>query len=344
MVEHNLAKVGVAGSTPVSRSILSVVFYLFPKNFSKTFSIPLSHSIFLFKFRLFSLLLLFFSSVFITHLHAETIFLKTYYTIESDCITPKTFGVQNSEKCLKKLPENRFRWQIPAFEIEAILENEGYEVRPPKSGIVTFERTGIRQDPEIARRIVQAYKKRYRTIDIRSVTVKPTGSKRERFTFTPQCSLKLSKSGLRRKSGTFVVKCGRKRHFFQYTLDATIGVYKANHQIKKDKIIGLNALEYDVIPFVKLHDIPLSDPIGGRYMARQNIAPGKIVTRKMVRPIPAVTKNERVLCVYEDGPVHIEFEATAMQNGYIGDNITVKKTDGRAIRGVVTGRKRVEIR
>ncbi|WP_300363182.1 flagellar basal body P-ring formation chaperone FlgA, partial [Hydrogenimonas sp.] len=215
---------------------------------------------------------------------------------------------------------------------------------PPKSGIVTFERTDIRQDPKITRHIVQAYKKRYKTIDIRSVTVKPTGSKRERFTFTPQCSLKLSKSGLRRKSGTFVVKCGRKRHFFQYALDATIGVYKANHQIKKDKMISLNALEYDVIPFVRLHDIPLSDPIEGRYVARQNIAPGKIVTRKMVQPIPAVTKNERVLCVYEDGPVHIEFEATAMQNGYIGDNITVKKTDGRAIRGVVTGRKRVEIR
>jgi len=109
-------------------------------------------------------------------------------------------------------------------------------------------------------------------------------------------------------------------------------------------MISLKAIAFERVPFVKIHDIPVTGPIEGRYIARQNIAAGKIITRRMVAPVPDVKKNERVLCIYEDGPVRIEFEATAMQNGYIGENITVKKTDGRSLRGVVTGKKEVEIR
>ena len=311
MVEHNLAKVGVAGSTPVSRSIFFSLFLFITVSFS---------------------------------LQADTIHLKNRYTVDSDCITLETFGLPGREKCLKRLPENRIRLQVPTYEAAEWLKKAGFDVRLPKSGIITFERSGLPQDPGLRQKIAEAYRHTYPTIDIRSILVEPTGSKRERFRFAPECTVRLAKSALQRNSGTFVVKCGKRRHFFRYSVDAAIGVYKANHQIKKDKMISLKAIAFERVPFVKIHDIPLTGPIEGRYIARQNIAAGKIITRRMVAPVPDVKKNERVLCIYEDGPVRIEFEATAMQNGYIGENITVKKTDGRSLRGVVTGKKEVEIR
>ncbi len=313
MVEHNLAKVGVAGSTPVSRSILLFVTLLF-------LSLP-------------------------NVLYASVVSLKSHYFVQNECVPPETFGITDSKKrCLLTLEKKRTRWRIPLFKIKEILSKEGYAVESPKTGMITFERMLEDGYGELQHLVADAYKKSYPTIRIRSVTVKPTSSKYEKFHYDSQCNFKITKSSLHRKSGTFIVVCGRRHHFFRYDIKADIGVYKANHQIKKDKMIVPNGVIFVTVPFERMNDAPVANLANGDYIARQNISSGKIITQRMVAGVPAVKKNERVLCIYEDGAVHIEFEATAMQNGYIGDNITLKKSDGRSIHGVVLDKKRVEIR
>ncbi|WP_201352927.1 flagellar basal body P-ring formation chaperone FlgA [Hydrogenimonas urashimensis] len=245
---------------------------------------------------------------------------------------------------MKRLPKERFRWQIPVYEIKTLLEKEGHRVRLPKSGIITFERSFIGRYPALEKEVAGKFRRHYPAIEIKSITVKPTGLKYSAFEFSKKCTLRLSEGALGRNHGTFVVKCGKKNHFFQFRIDAQLGVYKANHQIKKDRIIDLNSLRYENIPLVRMHDTPVTDLSGGRYMARQIIPADKIITARMVAPIPAVKKDERVLCIYQEGNVRIEFEATALQNGYMGNSVTVKKSDGKSIRGVVTGEKKVEIR
>jgi flagella basal body P-ring formation protein FlgA len=64
----------------------------------------------------------------------------------------------------------------------------------------------------------------------------------------------------------------------------------------------------------------------------------------MVAPIPDVRKGERVHCLYREGPVEVEFDAIALKNGYVGDTVTLKKESGKTLRGVVTGKRSVEIR
>jgi flagella basal body P-ring formation protein FlgA len=149
---------------------------------------------------------------------------------------------------------------------------------------------------------------------------------------------------LRKNHGTFVVKCGKRSHFLRYTLTGHISLYKAAHQIKKDRIITEKDLQRVTVPFLSLRGEPLGRTEVDRSIARRNIAKGKTVTRDMVAPIPDVRKGERVHCLYREGPVEVEFDAIALKNGYVGDTVTLKKESGKTLRGVVTGKRSVEIR
>ncbi len=254
------------------------------------------------------------------------------------------FTHKEERSCLLTLPDNRSRWEVPAFKIKELLEQKGHSVVLPRSGMITFQRTHTENYPKLRQHIKRAYMEHYPSIHIHTITIKPTAASAKRFAYSPHCTLKLTKSNLRRKRGTFITICGKKRHFFQYDINASITLYKANHQIKKDKIIDSKSVRRETVPFEKMNDTPLFDMTKSGLIARQNIAEGRIITEKMVLPLPDVRKNERVLCIYHDGPVTIEFEATALQNGYIGDNITLKKSNGVSMRGVVVGQKTVEIR
>ncbi|WP_457596154.1 flagellar basal body P-ring formation chaperone FlgA [Hydrogenimonas sp.] len=208
----------------------------------------------------------------------------------------------------------------------------------------TAEAGPIGHIEELKKAIKARFIEHYPTLSIERIHLEPT-SKKERFDFDEAtCRIRLSKGVLQRANGTLAVKCGRCAHFLKYRIEGKIGLYKARHQIKKDKIVASDALERVEIPFTTLRRRPLTQIGEKRYIARRNIQAGKIVTTEMVAPIPEVRKHDRVRCVYRDEGLFVEFDATALQNGYIGDSVTVKRGDGRTLRGVVTGKKSVEIR
>jgi len=178
---------------------------------------------------------------------------------------------------------------------------------------------------------------------IEKITVEPTGSGKIDFEMKPECSVRLTKSALRRESSTFTVRCKKRVYYFKYSLDGRILVYKANHQIKKDRIIDSNSVRAEYIPFRKFYAPPVIDPSGGRYIARLNIPASEVLTEANTEPVPAVLKNGKVKCIYKTGSVVIEFEATALKNGAPGEIVPVKKSDGKILRGRVVDNLRVEI-
>jgi len=180
---------------------------------------------------------------------------------------------------------------------------------------------------------------------IEKISIFPTSLYNKDFIFElSKCSLNFSKSMLRRNKGTFNVKCNKKSYFFKFYIDATIDVYKANHQIKKDKIIDSEVIRKETIIFKTLYSLPVYNLEEKEVMAKQNIRQDKVITLSMITPVPAVKKHETVNCFIQDGAVHIEFNAEAMQNGYIGDKIVLKREDGRTIKGVVLRKNLVEIK
>ncbi|WP_286337386.1 flagellar basal body P-ring formation chaperone FlgA [Hydrogenimonas cancrithermarum] len=209
--------------------------------------------------------------------------------------------------------------------------------------MITFERHLGKSYPALQKIVEKRYLDAYPTLRIHSLIIKPTSMKIDDFTLSPSCDISLPKRALRKKKGTFVVKCGKSRHFFQYSLDGVIGVYKANHQIKKDKIIDSSDVTVTQVPFEKFYAPPVTHIGTGEMIARQHIPKGKVIIESMVAEVPAVFKHQRVRCFYKEGAVRIEFEGTAMQNGSIGETILIKKSDGKALRGKVIEKKTVEI-
>ncbi len=312
MVEHNLAKVGVAGSTPVSRSI----------------------------FILFLLSLLFINSF------AKEIELKSHYTLDSSCITLKTLEIDDANtSCIFKLSDSRTSWRVPVYKIINRLNKIDISVKHPHFSIISFEKETKIDLSLLKDEIKRLYREKYPSIDIKNISIFPTTHNIDNFIYDPSnCYIKLSNSMLKRDRGTFSVKCNKLNYFFKYFISATLDVYKANHQIKKDRIIDSNAFRKERIAFKTIYSFPLYNLKDKSLMAKQTIAKDKILTSAMVVPVPDVRRKETVNCFIQDGSVHIEFSATALQNGYIGDEITLKREDGKALRGVVVRKNLVKIK
>ena len=237
MVEHNLAKVGVAGSTPVSRSIFSLLFILF-------FSTPL-------------------------------------------------FSTESITDMLQNTLQNAYTSRYPSLRIQAVKLHA-----PPHA--------------------------------------KPLSPN--------ECRVRLNPRNLRSNHGAIILQCKHRTRFYRYRIIGDIKVYKAIHQIKKDRIITPNDTTAATIPFKRFSAPPLLFKEAKRYLALCNIAKGRILTPRNAGPVPGVVKHQRVHCLYRDGAVTVEFDATALQSGKKGDMITLRRDDGKTLKGVVVGKNEVEIR
>ncbi|MCF6200656.1 MAG: flagellar basal body P-ring formation chaperone FlgA [Hydrogenimonas sp.] len=283
--------------------------------------------------------------IFVSSLNAaETIELKSRYKVESNLVTLKTLGISDSDTTVIKLRGDRSRWSIPAFKMAAKLKEIGYICKKPKSSMILFELMSQKSFPALEAILRKRYEEMYPTLKIESIKVEPTGSAMQNFTYKPTCSVRVPQKLLKKESGTFTVKCDKRRYYFRYYVDGYIKVYKANHQIKKDKIIAPNAVSVEHIPFKGFYTPPITGEVEGRYIAKLNIATDDVLTQANSRPLPAVLKMSRVKCIYKEGTVTIELDATALKSGDIGDIITLKRDDGKVLRGEVVERGLVELR
>ena len=310
MVEHNLAKVGVAGSTPVSRSIFLHIF----------------------------LLLFLFSRTF-----AQTPYLKPRYQVSGSCITPALLGLDRSKRCLIPLDPEKERISLPAYRLIGQLKKAGYPALKARSGTILFERAPLRRFPKVEAAIRSEYLKRYPALKIVKIDISPTGSLKRKRIATQRCDLRLFEGNFKKNRGSAILICQDRHYYLRYELFASLPVYKALHQIKKDRIITSNQVKREEIAFERFGDMPLAQ-LGPGSVARRNIRAGEIIGRNMVMPMPAVRKHGRVHAIFREGGVTVEFDATALQNGRIGDMVTIRRDDGKTLRALVMGKEKVEIR
>lgn len=95
-----------------------------------------------------------------------------------------------------------------------------------------------------------------------------------------------------------------------------------------------NRLEYALTPKMLSKEI----------VAKKFFREGDIIDKRFVKMKPDVTRNELVKASFQSDNLTVEIEATAMEDGFIGDSITVENKDYRKIyRGKITGLNRVLI-
>lgn len=126
MVEHNLAKVGVASSNLVSRSIL----------------------------------LLFFITSFV---FAKTITLLPHYCVDENLdLNAHIFGTTETFKVIE-IPKTKAKFTVPSLYVKSEFEKHGFNVIDSKTGTITFERfcNMAGKKDEIAEALLEKFEEKY---------------------------------------------------------------------------------------------------------------------------------------------------------------------------------------
>ena len=236
----------------------------------------------------------------------------------------------NSEKHIKRVKSKELIKLLKKYDIQA-QTHHSYIQFTQKSPIDTHA---------IEASIVKYYKTHYPTITIKSLLVQP----RAFLTHLPTyVTLKFQKRAYLKNYGVVaLITEDRKEVFFNYTLNATVRVYKARKKIQRAEEISAINVKLSTISLQKLLDTPLTD-ITHHYQAKHILKEDTIITMRDVAPLVVVKRGDIVNAFLQSGSVEISFSAKAQQNGTISDIITIETDQGKKLKAQVLGRNRVKV-
>ena len=300
MVEHNLAKVGVASSNLVSRSIF---FFFF-----------------------------FFSFVF-----ASNINLKNEYCIEDEEVLYSTFFDKNLPKFeILQIPSLSANFDVPSLHVKAPFSEHNISISDLSSGIITFKRNCNISGKKslIEDKIKAIYTQTYPCIQIDKVDVfiktnLPADFKSYRFK-----DAGINETRLKSANGTiwvlFETTDKRERKFyFSYIIDAFINVFKAKHNMLNDKILSQN--DYEVYR-VKIENLPsnlISCKIEKNLITKSYIRADSLLTYNQVEIKKDVLKGALIRSYIIDGGLVIGMDTILQEDANIGDKIRVKTNQNK---------------
>ncbi len=317
MVEHNLAKVGVASSNLVSRSIIFVLLL----------SIPLLS-------------------------YSKQIIIKERYCIKNNQLTLKDiYPLSKKNRIVLTISSALSTYKIPSLDIISnIKKYTPLAIKDISGGIVTLDKQCYikYQKRDIKEALKKVFKKRYKNIKIKQLKITPINSFPNNFSSYRFDRIEIKNHNLRKKSGNFIVVYKnsdkkRVRLFFRYKILAKIALFKAKHNIQSGKILSQNDFEKDVVNFDKIPLNFIKDLKSGVYRTKNYIKKDTILTKYMVKRVTLVRKRDTLRTIIKDGNLQIEFFSKALQDGDKGDIIKTVGKNGKIYRAKIVGKGLVVI-
>ena len=314
MVEHNLAKVGVASSNLVSRSILFILF--FP-----------------------SILL------------ANPIQIQSQYCVrhESLMLSDIISEVEN-DLILMELPHSS-KFQIPYIRIEALLKDHGFESIDQSGGLITLNRHCVSDDllKPLENKLKEEFYKAYKSLKIEHFNLFPQAPLPPDFKDYTFEKWRLSSSTLRRTKGSFAAtyldtKEMRKTLYFRFEIRASLKGFKAKHNLSNGTILTLEALEPARFSLDEISDIPLELFQSNEWVLKHYVRQGTVILLRHLELKPLVRKHSYVDALVKDGGLVITIRAQALSDGSKGDMVRVRTTEGRMFNAIVMSDTKVLIK
>ncbi len=317
MVEHDLAKVGVASSNLVSRSILLIMFFLSTVLFSKT-----------------------------------TFILKSKYCIKKNKLFIKDIfpkSTQNIE--LLDIPKGLVNYKVPSLDIltpsRKIIKNPIIDM---SGGIVTFDmQCYIKYDKKsIINSLKNKFLQKYHNLKIENIIILPISSFPSKFQNFRFVTIKISDYNLRKNEGSFAVLYRNNQNrilrvYFKFKIMAKITLLKAKNNITNGKILNLNDYKKVEENFTKIPMGLLRKNYLKNYIAKTFIRKGEVLTTFLVQKRKMIIKKESVTAIIKNGGLVLEFFATALNSGNKGDIINIVNNNGKIFKAEVIQKGLVEV-
>ncbi len=314
VVEHDLAKVGVASSNLVSRSIL--------------------------------ILLLFFSSLF-----SNEVLIDKVYCVEQNVLNASFFGYKGKDDFhILSIPKDRSHYTVSSSQVISLFNDKNISVVDSSEGVIVFKRhcQMMGKQDEIINAFLKKIQEEspYIIIEAKpSISIKsPLPQDFSRYTLT---AIFIPDTMLKKNTGSFAAlfKIGdkEKKIYFYYTLDAKIEVFKAKHNLLNGKILLNDDYEKVSISLEGLPARAILGEISKNMMIKSYIKEGSIFTENMFETKKDVSKKESIKAFLKEGSLLIEVQATLLEDGNIGETVKIKTEQGKTLNAKILSLKEAMI-
>jgi flagella basal body P-ring formation protein FlgA len=167
----------------------------------------------------------------------------------------------------------------------------------------------------IENNITSVYKKTFKNIKIENLILKYYGKK-------PNKIKTIDLTNINPKNPQGIVKINGIK-FIYYKLNAKIKVLKSTKTINNNEKITKNNATLTWIPLKNLYKFPMNK-LPKNSASKMYIPNNHIIYQYMITSPNVIRINSPITIISKNGGIEISFEATAMQNGKVGDIIKVK--------------------
>ena len=309
-VEHNLAKVGVASSNLVSRSIFFIFIFLFS-----------------------------------TKLFANEVSIYPMYCIVNDQISLRTLGFDGEDNEILNLEGMRAA-KIESKRLYEILTSNFKTYKDKSGGSVVFVKNCQIMD-EIQMHFLKAISDEYPGISVSDLSISPQNKLPANFKDLVFKNIFLndqnSQKGVFRASFEDV-DLSLKSLYFKFSFNAKMPVFIAINSMNTNHILSLLDYQPTMIEFSKWPRDALSGLSAATLITKIQIKSGEILTKRQFNAISLVKKGEMLNAVLIEGGVNIIAEVKALEDGNLGDMIKIRTKDNKILEATVSGKGQVIIR
>lgn len=268
--------------------------------------------------------------------------LHSTYKFTDHAITSKSlFPEIEKDFPLLTIPANKTRYRVTAATLINSFNRHGIQIDTASMRSVIFIKKSPIDLTALEEKVHNFYVGHYPSITIHKITITPriyTDALPERY------EAEFGNKSARHSKGTFYIRTeGKRKLFFDYTIDATVGIVHAKYDLKrKAELTSFNTVTLNV-KLGAIRGKPLTQMQPHQYRLKQNIKANAALSRRDVESSPMVKRGKQLLVSIKSGAVLIEFAAVALEDGALYDIIAIRKADGQRIKAKVTGVNQVEI-
>ncbi len=249
----------------------------------------------------------------------------------------------NSSIFLFTIPKGYNQYSINAKDISKILKKHNI-IAFDDNKIITFKKKLDFNLEELEQKLRDEFIANYPTIEINSLTITP-------ISLVDVNDYELSEIVIQNmglKSGNFraIFKKGnqKKSIFLKYDIVANIKVIVITQNIYSDELIsGINA-EFKSVEFDKIGKGIAGDEIFGKFLSKNYLKAGTILLYNNIKRVPLIKKKSVVKVILNSGSIVAEFEAEALNEGDLGEFLSVKTGDLRIFKAKIIDKNLVEVK
>ncbi|NOQ31053.1 MAG: flagellar basal body P-ring formation protein FlgA [Helicobacteraceae bacterium] len=276
-------------------------------------------------------------------LFAEPLALKeSYFFSDHKIKVNDIFNDLNSSSLIYQINRHKTKVRVKSKVIIKAFKALGIDVKKSSKNYVTFYMESKLDLEFLKLSLANYYKRFYNTLQIDSIQIAPRSFTAE----LPEVyKIEIPNNSFKRSTSTFYIESdNKKRIFFNYTIKATIGVFRARDDIKRGTRLELTNIKKDRIALSQVKVTPIQSSSRAMLEARRHIRAEHVITKSDVRAENLVVRNQFISAVLREGGLSISFDARSTQEGALGDNIMIIKPDGSKIRATVIGEAQVEVK